>query len=476
MRRQAWFLLALLCLVVLCEAVGSQAQDQTVNLRPGSVSSAPGTPPVRVRADKERVPLGTKVTFTLSPDSVLSDYVVTLYFGDRQRQVMTGPQAIHVYENVGNYTYSVDVKSRRQCDARVALKSSANSIPAAQPVTFSAEVSGNCSNIQYRFVFGDGSPTVWSSSAQAEHRYARAGNYFPYVDISDGKSRIGGSQRLRLQVTSGTDNDPRNKVSVSLAVDPLPAQPGKPVTFTAKASPARAGARYEFNFGDGDRTSWQTDPQSTHTYKTLGVYRPYVQVSQFVNNQSVSATSAPTVLRVRRGNDPTDPDPSPTPTPRPDTSPSPSPGTSPAASNSPTPSPGNGSPSPGDGSPSPGASPSGSNGTTVTGGETPTSSPSVTPNPNGGGPGNKWWYLLIAAIILFLIYQVSGLLFATQPTFAPFSDHGVAAVAQEKGALPIDFELVLDRNVSGGDYSVTTDEARLVKNSPEPEDRQVIEI
>ena len=476
MRRQAWFLLPLLCLVVLCEAVGSQPQDQTVNLRPGSVVSTPGTPQVRVRADKERVLLGTKVTFTLSPASVLSDYVVTLYFGDRQRQVMTGPQAVHVYDAVGNYTYSVDVKSRRQCDARVTLKSSANSIREAESVTFSADVSGNCSNIQYRFVFGDGSPSVWGGSAQAEHRYPRAGNYFPYVDISDGKTRLGGSQRLRLQVTRGKDTDPRNKVSVALAVDPLPAQPGKPVTFTAKASPAQAGARYQFSFGDGDRTSWQTEPQSQHTYKTLGVYRPYVQVSQFINNQSVSATSAPTVLRVRRGNDPTDPDPRPTPTPRPDASPSPSPGRSPTASNSPTPSPGNGSPSPGDGSASPGPSPSGSNGSTVIGSETSTSSPSVTPNSNGGAPGNKWWYLLIAAIILFLVYQASGLLFATQPTFAPFADQGAAAVAHEKGALPINFELVLDPNVSGGDYSVTTDEARLIKNSAEPEDRQIIEI
>ncbi|MFZ0751358.1 MAG: PKD domain-containing protein [Pyrinomonadaceae bacterium] len=467
-----------LCLVVLCEAVGSQQPPPIVNLRPSSVASPPGTPPVRVRAEKQRVPLGTKVTFTLSPASVLSDYVVTLYFGDRQQQVMTGPQATHVYEEVGTYTYSVDVKSRRRCDARVALNSSTNSVSEAEPVKFSAQLSGNCSNIQYRFVFGDGSSSNWRSSAQAEHRYARAGNYFPYVDISDGQNRIGGSQRLRLAVTRrGPVVDPRNNVSVSLTAEPLPARPGEPVTFTAKASPARAGAQYQFNFGDGDRTSWQTDPQSKHTYKTGGVYRPYVQVSQFLNNQTVSATSAPAVLRVRRGRDTTpDPDPSPTPSPTPGTSPSPTPVTSPTASDSPTPSPGDGSPSPGDGSSSPGSSPSGSNGTTVTGSQTSSSSPFGTSTQNDASSGNKWWYLLIAAVVLFLIYQASGLLFATQPTFAPFADHGVAAVATEKGALPINFELVLDRNVSGGDYSVTTDQPRLITNSPEPEDRQIIEI
>ncbi|MGQ0761688.1 MAG: PKD domain-containing protein [Acidobacteriota bacterium] len=470
MRRQAQFLLPLLCLVVLCEAVGSQQQPPTVNLRPSSVVSPRGTPQVRVRADKQRVPRGTKVTFTLSPASVLTDYDVTLYFGDRQQQVMTGPQATHVYEAVGTYTYSIDVKPRQRCQPRVTLSASASSVPEGEAVTFSAQLSGNCPNIQFRFVFGDGSPSVWRSNPQAEHRYAQAGNYSAFVDISDGKNRVGGSQRIRLDVTRREPVvDPRNNVSVSLTAEPVSARPGKPVTFTAKASPARADARYLFNFGDGRQTSWQTDPQSTHTYRTRGIYRPYVQVSQFLNNQTVSATSAPAVLRVQPGPDTTpDPDPSPTPTSTPGPSPSPTPVSSPTASDSPTPSPGNGSPSPG-------SSPS-SNGTTVTGSESSSSSPSVTPTFNDGASGDKWWYLLIAAVVLFLIYQASGLLFATQPTFVPFADHGVAAVAHKKGALPIDFELVLDRNVSGGNYSVTTDQARLITNSPEPEDRQIIEI
>ncbi|HEY5839358.1 MAG TPA: PKD domain-containing protein [Pyrinomonadaceae bacterium] len=472
MRRQARFLLPLLCLVVLCEAVGSQQQPPTVNLRPSSVVSPPGTPQVRVRADKQRVPRGTKVTFTLSPASVVTDYAVTLYFGDRQREVMTGPQATHVYQAVGTYTYSVDVKPRQRCQPRVTLSASASSVPEGEAITFSAQLSGNCPNIQYRFVFGDGSSSNWQSSGGAQHSYAPAGKYLAYVDISDGSSRIGGSPRKRIDVTRREPVvDPRNNVSVSLTAEPLSARPGKPVTFTAKATPARAGTRYLFNFGDRRQTSWQTDPRSTHTYTTRGTYRPYVQVSQLLNNKAVSATSAPAMLTVGRGPGPTpDPDPRPTPTPGPGTSPSPTPFASP------TPSPGNGSSSPGDGSPSPGSSPSGSNGTTVTGSEASSSSPSVTSTSNDGAPSNKWWYLLIAAVLLFLIYQASALLFATQPTFAPFADQGVAAVAHKKGAVPIDFELVLDRNVSGGDYSVTTDQARLITNSPKAEDRQIIEI
>jgi hypothetical protein len=471
MRRHARFLLPLLCLVVLCEAVGSQQQPPTVNLRSSSLASPPGTPQVRVRADKQRVLRGTKVTFTLSPASVLTEYAVTLYFGDRQREVMTGPQATHVYQAVGNYTYSVDIKPRQRCQPRVTLNASASSVPEGEAVTFAAQLSENCPNVQYRFVFGDGSSGNWQRGAVARHSYARSGLYLAYVDISENTNHIGGSLRKRIDVTRrGPVVDPRSKVSVSLTAEPFDARTGRPVTFTAKASPARADARYLFNFGDGRQTSWQTDPQSIHTYRTRGVYRPYVQVSQFINSQTVSAKSAPAVLRVGRGSD-TDPNPNqnPTSTPTPGTSPAPTPYASPTASDSPTPSPGNGSPSPG-------PSATGSNGTTGTGSEVSSSSPSVTPTFNDGASGNKWWYLLIAAVVLFLLYQASGLLFATQPTFAPFADHGVAAVAQEKGALPINFELVLDPNVAGGDYSVTTDQPRLVTNAPEPEDRQIIEI
>ncbi|MGZ5484114.1 MAG: PKD domain-containing protein, partial [Pyrinomonadaceae bacterium] len=224
MRRQARFLLPLLCLVVLCEAVGSQQQPPTVNLRPSSVASPPGVPQVRVRADKQRVPRGTKVTFTLSPASVLTDYAVTLYFGDRQQQVMTGPQATHVYEAVGTYTYSVDVKPRQRCQPGVTLIASTSSVPEGEAVTFSAQLSGNCPNIQYRFVFGDGSSSNWQRSAGAQHSYAPAGKYLAYVDISDGNSRIGGSPRKRIDVTRPEPVvDPRNNVSVSLTAEPLSA-------------------------------------------------------------------------------------------------------------------------------------------------------------------------------------------------------------------------------------------------------------
>jgi len=473
MRIQARFLLLLLCLLVLCEP--ARSQPPTVNLRPRTTASQSGIPPVRVTVDRRRVPLGTQVTFTLSPASIASDsrYVVTLYFGDdRPPEVMRQPQISHLYRRVGTYTYAVDVKHNgpnppdpyKPSPDKPGVTLSASPAPAksGETIKFSAQLSGPYPNIQYRFVYGDGSSSAWQSSPQTQHSYARAGDYSAFVDISDSKSRIGGSPRKQIQVRSD------EKLSASLTATPIPARRGKPVTFSARASPAAAGTRYRFNFGDGTGTLWQSDSLAQHAYASSGRYRAFVQV-QTLNAQNTAVSPA---LSIRSVSDQT-PGPDPRQTPTPDSSPAPTPDASPTPDGSPTPTP--------DASPMPtGSNGTNSNGTNSNGtnstGTNETSSTSGSANSLGNWSRSTWWYLLIAALILFLLYQASGLLFAAQPTFVPFADAGAAAVAHEKGLLPIDFQMVLEPNVAGADYSVTTSEARLVTNAPEPEDRQTFEI
>ena len=68
-------------------------QGQTVSVRPRVTSSAPGMPEVKVKVDRNRVPLGEEVTFTVSPAPVVTDsrYKVTLFFGDDGKSVMSRP-------------------------------------------------------------------------------------------------------------------------------------------------------------------------------------------------------------------------------------------------------------------------------------------------------------------------------------------------------------------------------------------------
>jgi hypothetical protein len=95
---------------------------------------------------------------------------------------------------------------------------------------------------------------------------------------------------------------------------------------------------------------------------------------------------------------------------------------------------------------------------------------------NGGVTSIRWWYWLFAAVLLFLLFKATGYLFVAKPTFAAFSDPGVARISNEKGLLPLDFQLVLNPNVSAGDYSVTSEAPQLVTNTEKLENRQMLEI
>jgi hypothetical protein len=232
MRFQPRFLVVVLIALFVRLPVGGQQSTPTVNLRPRTTVTDPNLPSVRVTVDQQRVPLGTLVNFSLSPVTIVGDrrYVVTLYFGDGQRQVMRQAAITHLYQAVGNYTYSVAVKSAAADVPRVDLSASPLPAQTGQAVRFTAQTSGPYPNLQYRFDYGDGTQPQWQASSAAEHTYARAGNYSAYVDIGDGTQRIGGSLRKQIPITSPAR-------SVSLSATPLRAQAKRPVTYTAKVTP-----------------------------------------------------------------------------------------------------------------------------------------------------------------------------------------------------------------------------------------------
>src|SRR5260221_2701058 len=114
---------SLLAVVGFCTTVIGQ-QPGTVNIRPRVATAQPGVPSVRVNVDRNRVPLGDEVTFTIAPasESVVKDprFTVTIYFGDKdqfgnlEKQEMHQTEIVHLYAASGNYTYSVLVKPSAQ--------------------------------------------------------------------------------------------------------------------------------------------------------------------------------------------------------------------------------------------------------------------------------------------------------------------------------------------------------------------------
>ncbi len=182
---------------------GLKQSPGTVDARPRVTASQPGVPTVKVTVDRNRVPLGDEVTFTLTPASVVLNprYIVTIYFGDGTSQRVRQTEIVYPYQATGTYTYSILVKSAEPPPAldvpRVTLSAYPAPVATESPVTFTAQLSHSYPDIRYRFVFGDRNQTQWQDAPRTAHAYHPAGKYLAYVDIGamtgGGVKPLGGS-------------------------------------------------------------------------------------------------------------------------------------------------------------------------------------------------------------------------------------------------------------------------------------------
>ena len=277
-----------------------------VNVRPGVTAAQPGIPTVKVTVDRNRVPLGDEVTFTLTPASVVLDprYIVTIYFGDgTSRRVRQNP-IVYTYSAPGTYTYSilVNLAGPPAPDIpRVSLSAYPSPVATESPVTFTAQLSHGYPDIRYRFVFGDKNQTDWLDKAETTHAYKSPGSYLAYVDIgamSTGSVKpLGGSVRQPVEVIS----PPVRPVAVTLSANPGSVVVRQPATFVARVNSSEPNIRYRFHFGDRSAsTAWQLSPQTTHVYSVQGTYPARVDV-QVINSRSgpQTASSDPLSIEVR---------------------------------------------------------------------------------------------------------------------------------------------------------------------------------
>jgi hypothetical protein len=267
------------------------AQSGVVTVRPRFAGSEPGLPDVKATVDRNQVPLGTEIIFTLSPQRILADdrYRVTIFFGDGKRQVLRQAKISHLYAQPGTFTYSILIEDQKRVTATptpapaipgVKLSVSPGSTEVNRQVNFSAELSRRYPNLKYRFVFGDGTDTGWQDNPASAHSYRLANTYYAYVDIgvaSNGSvKQSGGSQRQAIQIA-----EPVRTISINvrLSANPASVTGGSPVSFVAQVRPQSADARYRFDFGDqSPATDWQASSRTSHQYKSAGKYAARVDV------------------------------------------------------------------------------------------------------------------------------------------------------------------------------------------------------
>jgi PKD repeat protein len=399
-----------------------------VNIRPRVTAAQPGIPTVKVTVDRNRVPLGDEVTFTLTPASVVLDprYIVTIYFGDGTSQRVRQNPIVYTYSAPGTYTYSILVNLANPPAPdipRVSLSAYPTPVATESPVTFTAQPSHGYPNIRYRFAFGDGNETQWQDTPQTTHAYKFAGRYLAFVDIgavSPGNIKpLGGSVRQPIEVIS----PPVRPIVVTLSANPRSVVVKQPATFVARVNSSEPNIRYRFHFGDRSAsTAWQLSPQTTHVYSVRGTYPARVDV-QVINSRSApqTASSNPLSIEVKAA------------------APKATPSTRARGTSSPAP------------TPTPSETP------------TPTPSPTATPTPVRGS-SNNWWKYLLALLILLAGYQGWKYLNAPRPTLVPNADPGSSQLGGEGGPLAINFQMELNPNANDGQVAVNTDGGSLIKS------------
>jgi PKD repeat protein len=155
---------------------------------------------------------------------------------------------------------------------RVGLVASPTSAETSAPVEFTATVSGGTPPYALTVSYGDGSMDSVAGSGptlQWTHAFPLPGNDTPTLRLIDAVGAAASAAGPTVHVGAG--------IGVVASVVPVATDVGRPVIFSANASPAGvAPVTYAWSLGDGSNG---TDANWSHSYATAGVYAATVEAT-----------------------------------------------------------------------------------------------------------------------------------------------------------------------------------------------------
>lgn len=166
-----------------------------------------------------------------------------------------------------------------------------------KPIQFAARAEPWKQDLEYRYFFGDGSPTGWLSDSRFPHSYDNPGTYQVYVEARSRSAVFtfadtAKSNILRAQVA-------QREVAISVGLELLgrpPFRVGEPLRFAARTKAAGLRLEYQFLFGDGRPSSWRHQNTAQHTYTEAGTYQAVV----LVREQPLEGQLAPPLANAKR--------------------------------------------------------------------------------------------------------------------------------------------------------------------------------
>jgi len=245
--------------------------------------------PVAVLGDDKKADEDVALQFdgTLSHDT-LSDNATLQFkwdFGDGIRtEFGTNKSISHPYSKPGDFKVNLTVKDTHGAVASDELLVNITNVhptaKAGDDVTVNEDVfvslkgTGNdtasdMASLKFKWDFGDGNGTDWSSSTEAQAIYPWQGNYTVTLHVKDPH----GAEASSTLVVHVQNVQP--SVVLSGPDDGDEFGEDEPIEFTGMATDTASDTpslQYMWDFGDGNGTDWSADPGATHTYTASGTY------------------------------------------------------------------------------------------------------------------------------------------------------------------------------------------------------------
>ncbi|MCB0166879.1 MAG: PKD domain-containing protein [Anaerolineae bacterium] len=150
-------------------------------------------------------------------------------------------------------------------------------VDVAEPVFFTATVTGGTEPIYYSWNFGDGTPISYTDTSLIAHTFDLTGAYNIVLSATNFSNRLV-TTSLVLTVTDLPEPPPPNV----LITYSEPVTYGQPMVFTATVLSGAPPIYFRWEFGDGSNpVNSGTNRRITHTYASPGMYTVILSATNF---------------------------------------------------------------------------------------------------------------------------------------------------------------------------------------------------
>lgn len=145
-------------------------------------------------------------------------------------------------------------------------------------------------SVEYRFDWGDGTFSEWSSSTQATHIWPEAGIYSIKVEARSTEEPVVVSTSSELFVTI---SELETISAPSPPEGPASGQKDVVLSFSTGGAVSNLGysVEYRFDWGDGTFSDWSSSHSASHSWQESGMYNVRAQARSVVHSETYSEWS-----------------------------------------------------------------------------------------------------------------------------------------------------------------------------------------